>query len=256
MGHLAPILSLCYLAQGIASGILREEFMGKLFRVWGFGTFVVTAACTAQEYGKGGTGDEPVCGLNSFEAEDGGCVCETGYAECPDASADCCPADFEVFQVRLVGMTIHPLKPDGSPWDWDGDIPDWLIDIAALIGTVEPNAATLAQVLEAVDEVAPELLEGTVPPDPFVSYWHGDTFLFEDLVFDDTYDNFTGVDFGEVDLGRGELYLDVYDEDLLEHDYVGYDFIDLAYVQSEPSTTLGYDRFPFWEITWEVVPVE
>jgi hypothetical protein len=234
--------------------------MAKRLNFWmnrcGIGVLAITGACTSSDSGKGEGAKEPVCGLNSVQAEDGACVCETGYGECPDGSSDCCPTGFDVFEVRLVDMTIHPLKPDGSPWDWDGDIPDWLIEVAGLIGTVEPHAATLAEVLQLVDEVAPELLEGTVPPDPFVAYWHGDRFLFEDRVFDDTYDHFTGVDFGAVDLSRGELYLEVTDEDLLDHDFVGYDFIDIEYVHAEPSTTLQYNFFPFWEVTWEVVPVE
>ncbi len=70
----------------------------------------------------------------------------------------------------------------GAPWDWDGNIPDWLLDVAdaleELLDVVtdlypDPDlvaadeaVTTVNDILEAVDEYGPELLKGDVPPDP------------------------------------------------------------------------------------------
>ena len=76
------------------------------------------------------------------------------------------------FRVRVHGALVFPYKPDGEePWDWDGNVPDWMIDLSDALGDilVSPELKTASEILQIVDEVAPIVLEGTTPPDPIVA---------------------------------------------------------------------------------------
>ncbi|MCB9684397.1 MAG: hypothetical protein H6738_05680 [Alphaproteobacteria bacterium] len=158
-----------------------------------------------------------------------------------------CGASGSEFEVEVLGATVFPYKPETeSPWDWDGDIPDWMIDVTDALGDIagSPELKTAAEILTIVDEVAPLLLTGTVPPDPVLqvvaaldtgtttttsTFFGGTTttttygtFTFATLdTEDDTYEPVfrQRVD---VDLFSDEtLWLDVWDEDLTFDDYVG-----------------------------------
>jgi hypothetical protein len=151
------------------------------------------------------------------------------------------------FRVEVRNAFIFPYKPETEePWDWDGDIPDWLIDLTNQIGEIaaSPQLLTAAEIMEVVDEVAPLILEGTTPPDPILEVvaaldeavttttstlfggttytWTYASYPFGEMdTYDDTYEpRFDQV--VEIDLFPDEtLWLDVTDEDLALHDYVG-----------------------------------
>jgi hypothetical protein len=99
-----------------------------------------------------------------------------------------CPGapDATAFDIYVDQVVILPFKSDGEPWDWDGQVPDWLLKavsatddaLSALIETglypSSPEALTAAElveltadILDAIDEHAPGLLEATVPPDVY-----------------------------------------------------------------------------------------
>lgn len=131
-----------------------------------------------------------------------------------------------------------------EPWDWDGDIPEWLFDFADALATIldvvsditlDPSVETAAavaehldEVLELIDEYAPELLEDTVPPDPQIYPYlfeeSGDVIPLMDVVewrdWEDTYEidfRLTGLDLS----GLGGLAVDLEDEDLAFNDNMG-----------------------------------
>lgn len=73
---------------------------------------------------------------------------------------------------------------EGEPWDWDGSIPGWISDVVdaldEILGTVssiypDPDLVAMAEaasevneILDLIDAYGPQLMEGTVPPDPNV----------------------------------------------------------------------------------------
>lgn len=159
----------------------------------------------------------------------------------------CGVEDASEFEVTVVGALVFPYKPDTeSPWDWDGDIPDWMIDVTDALGDIvaSPELKTAAEILEIVDEVAPVLLEGTVPPDPIlqvVAALDTATTTTTTTTFGGTTTTTTygSVPFGtlngdddtyeplfqqrvDLDLFPDEtLWLDLFDEDLYFEDYIG-----------------------------------
>lgn len=76
-----------------------------------------------------------------------------------------------IVALTIVSAQIQPYKSveDKSPWDWDGVVPDALVDaIATLIQLTRPVDGILwATLIRTVADVAPDLLEGDVPPDPY-----------------------------------------------------------------------------------------
>lgn len=151
------------------------------------------------------------------------------------------------FRVSVYDSVIFPYKPDTeAPWDWDGDVPDWMIDVTDALGTilVSPELKTAAEILELVDTYGPLLLEGTVPPDPILyafaalddptttttsTFFGGTTYTYTYGTYtfgsynglDDTYEPSFSRSF-DVDLYDGErLWLWVEDEDLVDDDTVG-----------------------------------
>lgn len=160
---------------------------------------------------------------------------------------DCGVDGGQDFRVRVHGGLVFPYKPEGEqPWDWDGDVPDWMIDLTGALGDLlfSPELATASEILEIVDEVAPIVLDGTTPPDPQLyalavldeatvvptSTWFGSTtwtYTYGTYTFGtlDTSDDTIEPRFdltAAVTLFEGEtLWLDMFDEDVLDDDYVG-----------------------------------
>lgn len=148
---------------------------------------------------------------------------------------------------------MFPYKPeDEQPWDWDGSVPDWLLDLTDTLAAVvaSPELKATAEILELVDEVAPLLLDGTVPPDPVLNvnaaletatttttstFFGGTTWTYTYGTYtfatadtrDDTYeprfDRAVGLDL----YASEELWIDLYDEDVAFHDYIGSAVLDL-----------------------------
>lgn len=155
----------------------------------------LTAAC-ASDRGFRGTDDEDdavvSCGVNAEPDGAGDCRCEDRYSWCDDGTEDCCAYDTSTFELRMISAVVVPYKDAGDlePWDWDGDVPDWLIEALEILGELVPEAQTAAEVARLVDEYAPELLDGTVPPDPYLEATLGSSQdLFQAIsTQDDTYD--------------------------------------------------------------------
>ena len=223
--------------------------------------FGMMAACSGGDGGGKGSGDggedELECGVNAV-AEDDACVCEGDYTWCDDGTDDCCAYDAQAFDFTLVSAAVLPYKDadDLEPWDWDGDVPDWLLDALYLIDDFYPEARTFAEVLEYVDEYAPELLEDTVPPDPYVELSQGESLLDTTLTDSDTYEPRWRQE-TRVRSGRQELDLWFMDEDLMFDDEItGVYFTsdDLAWCAGRGTLAFGPVGSLF-EVVVEVEPV-
>lgn len=137
-----------------------------------------------------GTGPDPSTGpsCGAHGVDDGTqCACEAGYVWCNEdpQNLDCCPdtgssakpplAPEDVTGLTVLGAKIRPFKfidGDGQPvpWDWDGNVPDWMLNAVGLLARVFPELQFWNEVLQKVDEYAPFLLEGTTPPDPYIRF--------------------------------------------------------------------------------------
>ncbi len=203
--------------------------------------------------GLSNTDDE--CGQNSVTT-DNSCECVDLYEWCDDVSTDCCAYGTDEFEIVLESFSIFPFvdSATGEPWDWDGDIPDDIIELLNIIGYVQPEVKTFAEVLEIVDEVAPIVLEGTVPPDPWVDFYQGEDYLDSTGTFDDTYTVRPGTHHN-LDLSRGDWEFEVWDEDIVDHDFVGYSYVTLDDAQFYAGGTAQFSQHPLWEIEVRVEPV-
>ena len=147
-----------------------------------------------------------------------------------DATEEVCNGDQGATQFRfhIDGFVILPYKIGTSnPWDWDGDIPDWLIEATGLIADAlkDPRIKAAEEVLELIDTYAQELLEGTIPPDPILEVVVADSEYEYSAgpvdTDDNTYEPWFGV-YYDLELLPGEtLWLDLIDEDLIADDYIG-----------------------------------
>jgi hypothetical protein len=210
----------------------------------------------------GGSADEDPrvdCGVNA-EADGSQCVCVESYDWCDDDREDCCAWDARSYRITIHDVVIAPYNYDfyDMPWDWDGDIPDWLIDALELIGYAYQEAATAADVLQIIDEYAPELMEEYVPPDAFFEVY--DAGADETLYASDTIDDSYEAPFRETfTLSSGEAdgaLLYFYDEDLsFDDDVQGFEFTtaDLAWFSGRGEFTVTYWHNIF-SITFEVEP--
>ena len=134
----------------------------------------------------------------------------------------------------------HP-GSEGQPWDWSGDIPSWifqfsneLLNILSWINTVYPDP-TLAsatagldaflEIAELIDQYAPELMEGSTPPDPDIY-----PFMLDDegypyslgpsMQWDDTYE--IAIEATAMDLNTyAGMAFDMEDIDVLYDDSMG-----------------------------------
>lgn len=141
----------------------------------------------------------------------------------------------------------------GEPWDWDGNIPDWILDVTSALSDIlgafasvypDPDIIAAAEVagqvdkiLDVIDTYGPELLRGTVPPDPnLYPYLYddaGNLYSYNDVgdgfSWDDSYEvelSFSGQDFRSY----AGLAIDMEDRDLAFNDNMG-DYLDQ---QSDP----------------------
>jgi hypothetical protein len=199
---------------------------------------------------------------------------------------DCGVDQGQSFDVAILRGLVFPYKPDsGEPWDWDGDIPDWMIDLTNSLADIlmDPTLATAAEILEIVDEVAPLVLDGTTPPDPVLSvvaaldtatttttttYFGGYTYTTtygtysfgtldaQDDTIEPTFDLIVPVDL----YPEETLWFDMIDEDLVDDDYVGSaglslrDLQDLAWCG--PTTLRGLPGSGLYSIDVVVEPYE
>jgi hypothetical protein len=198
--------------------------------------------------------------------DDGGCVARgwwvlavVGLVACVEDDGrvkkrkDCGVDGGRDFRVRVVDAFIFPYKPESEePWDWDGSVPDWLLELTDTLAYVlaSPELETTAKILQIVDDVAPLILEGTVPPDPVLNvnsalqtatttststffggttwtYTYGTYTFATDDTEDDTYeprfDRTVPLELSPVE----DLWIDLYDEDLAFDDYIGSAVLDL-----------------------------
>lgn len=132
---------------------------------------------------------------------------------CDDAPDDCCAYFTDTFEIGLVSAKLNPYKDPQNPWDWDGDVPNALLNALDILAYLVPETEVFSEVADAVDEFAPELLEGTVPPDPYFQIVMG-TDVVQSSGKKDTYEPVwnegTAVRFTDK-----PMYIFVYDEDLL-----------------------------------------
>lgn len=167
-----------------------------------------------------------------------------------------------------ISITFRPwitddLEPGygGQPWDWDGQVPDWWMDVAGALEEVlglaatiypDPNLVSAAEAAEyanellaLIDEYAPGFMEPYVPPDPdvfpYVADSDGNLWPFFDgdvgIQWEDSYE--IGVAFEDVDLtGDVALVLDLEDVDVAFDDDMG-DWLD----QGSYPLVLGADVF-------------
>lgn len=168
-----------------------------------------------------GDPEPPTCGVNAHAAGNG-CACDAMFDPCDDYPDNCCAYWTDEFAVTIVSAIIDPYKDAETlqPWDWDGDVPDWLFDALDLLQIAYPDAATIEEVLDLVDQYAPDLLQGTVPPDPFVDFVINEVAQVRTSVQADTIEPVWN-EWGAVRIGAQEtLYLDFFDEDLVFHDLI------------------------------------
>ena len=150
-----------------------------------------------------------------------------------------------MFDVSVYSVVAFPTRWDGEPWDWDGQVPDWLfgmiddlqwgLDRARDLGLMQWSSelATFSEVVDAadllaglIDEHAPDLLYGTVPPDMYVEFAYADSESWESIGFTeyvadsyraDVHSMVRGVELW----GDESLVLWTYDADLVFDDDVG-----------------------------------
>ena len=161
------------------------------------------------------------CGANAVR-QDGACECRDEYTWCEGSREDCCAYDAAYFDVTVHEVVLAPynyLYYD-QPWDWDGDVPDWLLDALDAISLLYPDVGSVAELADLVDEYAPELLEGTVPPDPFFEvYDDPGEITYTSETWGDSYDaSFEQAFRVYPEDGTGMLYF--WDEDLAFDDEV------------------------------------
>lgn len=195
---------------------------------------------------------EPACGPHGYlDGED--CVCEPGYAWC-NASArdfDCCPEaespakpsldPEDVTGLAVLGMRVRPFKyvdenGEPVPWDWDGSIPDWILNAVGLFAQVFPELQFWSEVLQKIDEYAPFLLEGQTPPDPYIRFsdresqdpfYYGTSSYNSDTVEPSWEDAFVPLSsFADA----GFVVVEVWDEDAVIDDFMGQFRVSLEYL--------------------------
>lgn len=194
------------------------------------------AACSPENglWGK----DQPEqveCGFNAEPDGDYGCMCSEWYEWCEDDTDDCCAYGTNSFDIRMISAVVSPYKDEGDlqPWDWDGDVPDWLIDALELLADFYPQAQTAAEVANLVDQYAPELLEHTVPPDPYVEGYYGNQEEpgYEIGTWDNTYTPVWNRWWETTLSTNTHLTVWVIDEDLAFDDEIEGFYFDLATLQ-------------------------
>lgn len=171
--------------------------------------------------------------------------------------------DFDIEVTMMVRPWVtEDLEPGfgGQPWDWDGDIPDEVFDLAEAISTAldlvttvypQPDLVSYAEALDVIialglliDEHAPVLLAATVPPDPdlfpYVVDYSGEIYPYfsgsEGLRWDDTY----------------EIALTGQHQDLFNYDYLCFDLEDVdLLLDDNMGDWIDQGSYPVM-LSWEV----
>lgn len=218
------------------------------------------------------------CSSSNLSANDGGKKGKDGgdptetpgpSTTVPTGPTSGCPGspNSTAFRVFIDEFVVDPYKPDQQPWDWDGTVPDWLLTSIGILAQVieHPYLQTADAILNAIDEHAPDLLDGTVPPDP--QLWvniDGGTYGYYPLGSVDTDDDtYTPAFYSAVDitLYPGEvLYIDLWDEDLTFDDEIGSEPFteeDLRYYAGCGTLTFaGWPGTGIYSFQVEVVPLD
>ncbi len=140
------------------------------------------------------------CGPNALDAG-GFCECVTDYTVCDasDPGMGCCAFGTDTFEVTFVRANVLPYADvaDQDPWDWNGWVPGWMQDLIELVAVYFVEDATdWVDLLDYVYAFAPELLEGSTPPDPAIDVDVAGDRVFESSQQHDTLEpvwNETGV---------------------------------------------------------------
>lgn len=169
------------------------------------------------------------------------------------------------FRVIVKSVEILPFKPEtGEPWDWDGDIPDALIDAVDTLALLSGNGAVYGEILRQADEIAPELLEGTVPPDVFITFEHYDPIEDETVdtretrVVSDTLTPTFADALFEVSFLEGDvLIIQFIDKDLAFDDDIATFLLDLETLQSLAGNEWAFEGpDPLFPVRSMVIEVE
>lgn len=162
------------------------------------------------------------CGFNAV-VDGEQCECVDHYEWCDNAREDCCAFGAESFTLTINDVVIAPYNYlfYDEPWDWDGDVPDWIFEALEILGELYPEAQTVGELLALVEEYAPELLAGVVPPDVFFEvYGSDDEVIYTSRTIDDEYEAPFRESFRLTADSRGTSILFFYDEDLAFDDEV------------------------------------
>jgi hypothetical protein len=162
------------------------------------------------------------CGPNSIEAGDS-CECLEPYTWCAEGDYElgCCAWDIDTFTVTMVSANVYPYADDDqTPWDWDGGVPSWVVDLVVILAEYEEDAADWFDYLAAVEEWAPELLAGTVPPDVYVTYEIDEETYWTSSTEDDTIEPYWAEDETVTLDARTDLTIWWMDEDLTWDDTI------------------------------------
>ena len=206
-----------------------------------------------------GDDDDPIeCGVNARE-RGGDCECDDHYDWCDDGSEDCCAYDARAFNVTVHQVVYSPFNPNfyDEPWDWDGDIPDWMTDLVDIFANVYPELETVSQLAEWVEEYAPELLEDYVPPDPVFEIYDGEEVVYVSDSKSDNYEPNFSETFRIDPSGNQDIAIMFWDEDAAFDDEatafaLGRD--DMAWFAGRGELT-GIYWDAIYAVTWEVEPV-
>lgn len=151
-----------------------------------------------------------------------------------DAGTDDQPSTSTFFRVVIVSAKIRLTKDTAEAWDWDGNIDDWVWEALVGVANFYNPAIPWSDLVEFADQTAPFLLQGTVPPDPFLAFSLGEnaaTSLGFSESIDDTYEPLWNV-YVDVQLSSTTpLRLDCWDADIVEHDWVSGAILPLDWLQ-------------------------
>jgi hypothetical protein len=160
------------------------------------------------------------------------------------------------FKVTLQTVIVFPTRLNGQPWDWEGDVPAPLrqalaelneavgqaqaagdLAIAAQLAAPADASRAASTLLHLMDAYAPELLEGTVPPDLFAEGAYVSDHSWEALDYTelhyDTYAAEVAWTFYNVNLLPGEAFVIwVHEDDEGVREGVGGWSLDKQYLRS------------------------
>ena len=199
------------------------------------------------------------CGDNAYRNSEGGCSCNIGYGWCADnyGNLNCCLSTNK-FSVHIYSAQIQPYKnkEDLEPWDWDGSIPGWLLDGLSILAHFYPELEVWVEVLDAVDQYAPAIMDGYVPPDPFFGAYVGGGRVGGGSVVDDTYEPEWNSTFEVTVDNSTPLRIKFWDSDLFFDDFIQTVEITLSDLRAYSNTGIVNSRVGrLYNLQWVVSPV-